>query len=244
MSTTAPPLGRRERKKLATHRALATAARELALERGLDGVTVEEIAEAADVSVRTFFNYFSCKEEALVGIDPGVLEELGAALRDRPADETPLEALQAVLVSGLDGVEGAVRRWSLRTELVRRHPALLPRHLAALAEIEEALVAALADRLGTDAGTDPFPSVAVAAAMGVMRAAVGSWEDSGRRGSLESAVDVAFASLASGLPRREPPAGPVGDRGHGTGAPGAGHLPPADPRHLQRPDAGHVPGRA
>src|SRR5919112_4612452 len=110
-------LGRRERKKLQTHRALSTAARELALARGLDGVTVEDIADAADVSVRTFFNYFSCKEEALVGIDPGVLEELEEALRDRPKGEQPLEALRAVLVSGVGGVECAVRRWSLRTEL-------------------------------------------------------------------------------------------------------------------------------
>src|SRR5918994_2170004 len=131
-------LGRRERKKLETHRSLSTAARELALAKGLDRLTVEEIADAADVSVRTFFNYFSCKEEALVGIDPGVLEELEEALRERPEGERPLEALRAVLVSGVGGVEGAVHRWSLRTELVGRHPALLPRHLAALAEIEAA----------------------------------------------------------------------------------------------------------
>jgi AcrR family transcriptional regulator len=193
-------LGRRERKKLETHRALSTAARELALAKGLDGVTVEDIADAADVSVRTFFNYFSCKEEALVGIDPGVLEELEEALRERPKGEPPLEALRAVLVSGVGGVEGAVRRWSLRTELVGRHPALLPRHLAALAEIEAALVAALAARLGSDPARDAFPAVAVAAAMGVMRAAVAWWEDNGRPGSLESAVDTAFARLAAGLP--------------------------------------------
>jgi AcrR family transcriptional regulator len=193
-------LGRRERKKLETHRALSTAARELALAKGLDGVTVEEIADAADVSVRTFFNYFSCKEEALVGIDPGVLEELEEALRERPEGERPLEALRAVLVSGVGGVEGAVRRWSLRTELVGRHPALLPRHLAALAEIEAALVAALAERLRTDPARDAFPAVAVAAAMGVMRAAVAWWEDNGRPGSLESAVEAAFSRLAAGLP--------------------------------------------
>ena len=199
-------LGRRERKKLETHRALSTAARELALAKGLDGVTVEEIADAADVSVRTFFNYFSCKEEALVGIDPGVLEELEEALRERPEGEPPLEALRAVLVSGVGGVEGAVRRWSLRTELVGRHPALLPRHLAALAQIEAALVRALAVRLGTDPVTDPFPAIAVAAAMGAVRAAVASWEDAGRPGSLDDAVDAAFSTLAAGLvaprPRR------------------------------------------
>ena len=200
MSTTTPTLGRRERKKLATHRALATAARELALERGLDGVTVEEIADAADVSVRTFFNYFSCKEEALVGIDPGVLDELGAQLVDRPADEGPLEAVRAVLSSGVDDVAEAVRRWSLRTELVARHPALLPRHLAGLAEIEDALVRALAARLGTDRRRDPFPAVVVAAAMATLRSVISWWEEAGRPGSLDAAVDRAFATLAAGLP--------------------------------------------
>jgi AcrR family transcriptional regulator len=197
-------LGRRERKKLETHRALSTAARELALARGLDGLTVEEIADAADVSVRTFFNYFSCKEEALVGVEPAVLAELGAELEERPADESPLEALKAVLASGVDDVEEAMRRWSLRTELVRRHPSLLPRHLAALAEIEAALVRALAARLRTDPATDPFPAIAVAAAMGALRAAVASWEDAGRPGSLDDAVDAAFATLAAGLPGPRP----------------------------------------
>jgi AcrR family transcriptional regulator len=204
MSATAPPLGRRERKKLATHRALATAARELALERGLDGVTVEEIADAADVSVRTFFNYFSCKEEALVGIDPGVLDELGAQLVDRPEDEGPLEAVRAVLSSGVDDVAEAVRRWSLRTELVARHPALLPRHLAGLAEIEDALVRALAARIGTDGRRDPFPAVVVAAAMATLRAVISWWEEAGRPGSLDTAVDRAFATLAAGLPAPRP----------------------------------------
>ena len=197
-------LGRRERKKLETHRALSTAARELALAKGLEGVTVEDIADAADVSVRTFFNYFSCKEEALVGVEPAVLDELGAELEERPAGESPLQALQAVLASGLEDVEEAMRRWSLRTELVRRHPSLLPRHLAALAEIESALVRALAARLGTDPVTDPFPAIAVAAAMGALRAAVASWEDAGRPGSLDDAVDLAFATLAAGLPAPRP----------------------------------------
>jgi AcrR family transcriptional regulator len=196
----AATLGRRERKKLETHRALATAARELALARGLEGLTVEDIADAADVSVRTFFNYFSCKEEALVGVEPAVLEELGAQLRERPASEGPLEALRAVLATGVDDVTEAVRRWSLRTELVRRHPSLLPRHLAALAEIEAALVRALAARLGTDPAADPFPAVAVAAAMATLRATAAWWEDADRPGSLDDAVDRAFATLAAGLP--------------------------------------------
>jgi AcrR family transcriptional regulator len=58
--------GMRERKKAATRAALSAAAMRLALERGMENVTAEAIAEAADVAPRTFHNYFSSKEEAIV----------------------------------------------------------------------------------------------------------------------------------------------------------------------------------
>ena len=62
-------VGRRERKKQATRAALSGAAVRLSLEHGVEHVTVEQIADDADVSLRTFFNYFSSKEEAVVAGD-------------------------------------------------------------------------------------------------------------------------------------------------------------------------------
>src|SRR3546814_16996562 len=89
------PSDLRSRKKLATYRALAHAARELTAERGLEAVTVDDIAAAADVSPRTFFNYFSSKEQAIVGVAPAVLEDLAASLPERPRGARPIAAAPA-----------------------------------------------------------------------------------------------------------------------------------------------------
>src|ERR1700761_8440647 len=93
----AHPASLRERKKLATRRLLRKAALHLVAERGMANVTVEDIAAAADVSPRTFFNYFPSKEAVLFGGDP----ERAAELRERVAACAPgqpaLEALRAVL---------------------------------------------------------------------------------------------------------------------------------------------------
>ena len=67
-------------------------------ERGYSKVTIEDIAEAADVSPRTFFNYFPSKEAALLGADPERMEGMRRRLVDEPPDKSPLEALRAVMV--------------------------------------------------------------------------------------------------------------------------------------------------
>src|SRR5258707_2001889 len=104
-STTAadqPRASLRERKKLATRRLLRRTALDLVAERGFAHVTVDDIAEAADVSPRTFFNYFPSKEAAIYGTDP----DRAAALRDRVARQAPgepvLDALRSVMASEAD----------------------------------------------------------------------------------------------------------------------------------------------
>src|ERR1700758_5184028 len=94
---TEPPVSLRERKKIATRRLLRCAALDLIAERGLANVTVEDIAEAAEVSPRTFFNYFPSKEAVLFGGD----QDRAAQLRDGIMSEAPgksaLDALRQVL---------------------------------------------------------------------------------------------------------------------------------------------------
>ena len=90
------PTSLRERKKAETRTALSQAVLRLALERGLDAVTADDIAAAANVSVRTFHNYFGTKEEALVAAWRSEFQVYVDALRDRPADEPILASLEHV----------------------------------------------------------------------------------------------------------------------------------------------------
>ena len=83
--------GLRERKKLATRAALGQAAWQLTIERGYAHTRVEDIAAAAGVSARTFSNYFSSKEEALLSVGEDRGARMVAALQGRPDGEDPWE---------------------------------------------------------------------------------------------------------------------------------------------------------
>jgi AcrR family transcriptional regulator len=147
--------GRRERKKLATRQALQDAALRLVAERGLEQATVEDISEAADVATRTFFNYFSSKEEALLGDAPQNAVTVHRLVVERPAGESPLEAVCQVLRAMILGLAERREESLLRQQVIERHPGLLARQLGVYASFERALAAAVAERLGPDRA-DPW----------------------------------------------------------------------------------------
>lgn len=221
-------LGRRDRKKIASRRSLRSAAVRLVAERGLKHVTVEDIAEAADVSVRTFFNYFSSKEEAIVGHDPEEAAELRQALLARPAEERPLIAVRNVLVDFAAPLADRREDWLLHMRIVRQEPSLLPSLLASFATHERNLIEALAERTGTDPDRDLYPALVAAASMGAFRVAMTHWRNLEGTRSLARLVESAFAQFAAGLP--EPaPVRPASRRGLGAaeidGALGHGGAP-------------------
>jgi AcrR family transcriptional regulator len=90
-------IGLRERKKVETRRALEHAALWLSAERGFEAVTIDQIAEAAGVSSRTFFRYFSSKDDVIVRPFVELQAVLGQALAARPADEPVLSALRGAV---------------------------------------------------------------------------------------------------------------------------------------------------
>lgn len=197
-------VGRRERKKLETRRALRLAAIGLVDERGFDRVTVEDITEAVDVSPRTFFNHFASKEEALTSPDPRRLARLAEALAQRPVQELPLQALRAVLLA--DAAEMSTHRdeWLHQLAVLRRDRRLV----AALANswwvLERALSDALCERVGASP-EDLSPAVLAAAAVAALRVAVARW-DAETHASLVMVLERAFDTLidATQVPAPQP----------------------------------------
>jgi AcrR family transcriptional regulator len=97
--------GLRERKKRATREAIAAAAMELFTERGFDSVTVAEVAEAADVSEKTVFNYFPTKEELVFHRGAARREELIENVRRRPPGVSVVQPFRDWTMEHLDRVE-------------------------------------------------------------------------------------------------------------------------------------------
>ncbi|PZG99639.1 TetR family transcriptional regulator [Streptomyces sp. NTH33] len=172
-------VGLRERKKAATRRAVHEAALRLTVEHGFDAVTVEAVADAAGISRRTFSNYFATKEDAVLWGDECYLNELVAAFRARPAEETAWTALRTAVLDRLP--QSGAQEWEtlVRTRLALRHPALLARQLAKYAALEAELTEAITDRRHTsDADTALDAGVMASAFLVALRITMRRWIDS------------------------------------------------------------------
>jgi AcrR family transcriptional regulator len=195
-------LGLRERKKRQTRQAIRDAAVRLVADRGLEKVTVDEIAQAANVSPRTFFNYFRSKEDALTGVDHEDIEEAAASLRARPASEPPLAAVAAVLIDRLVRRTQDPQLHLARVQLHHTHPQLFGSQAATWRHFEHRLAEVVAERTGLAVDTDPYPMTVVATAMATVRATIGCWHRGADPTTAQLAEDLraAFGNLAQGLP--------------------------------------------
>lgn len=145
-------VGRRERKKAQTRKALADAALSLFLERGYDKVGVREVAEAADVSVTTLFKHFPSKEALVFDEDEDIEAALVAAVRDRAPGRSVLHSLRDHLVA-----TRASRRMDdpavvAHLTLVRETPELQEYWDRMWQRYEFALAAAIAEASGAPEG--------------------------------------------------------------------------------------------
>jgi AcrR family transcriptional regulator len=192
--------GLRERKKAETRRALSSAALRLAEAHGPDRMTVEAIAEAAGVSPRTFFNYFSSKEDAVMGVNPSEPSDLLDDLVARPDGEPALEALRQMALAAAARLEAQADELWARHNLTLRYPALAVRRAARYAEVERSLAEEIARRTGQDVDRDPFPALVVAGALAAIRVALTVWHERERPGPLAALFSTTFDQVAAGLP--------------------------------------------
>jgi AcrR family transcriptional regulator len=148
VTDTAAP-GLREQKRIATKRALQIALLQLSLERGFDNVTIEEVAQAAQVSPRTFFNYFASKEEAVAAPHgPHELTESEIARYEEGSGD-PLTDFIVVMASRAAGEED-FELHRLRRELMQRESRLLGDKAGLIQRIREQVVEVILERLRGD----------------------------------------------------------------------------------------------
>jgi AcrR family transcriptional regulator len=171
----------RDRKKQRTRDALVRAAFELFTTQGYDRTTVDEIAEAVDVSQRTFFRYFAGKEDAALWVQRLAEEHFYEAVRARPPHEPPLEALRRAVLEGWETLGEVIESvvpmdlYLRMYRVVESTPVLLAAHLRRAAETEERFARLIAEREGLDVDADPRPRVAVAVFGAVMRVSERQW---------------------------------------------------------------------
>lgn len=189
-----PTEGLRERKKRQTRGRIHRCALDLVAEHGLAGITTDEIAAAAGVSPRTFFNYFPTKDAAIVGASPDLPERLAAALVARPATEGILPALRFVLLEAFGSLTSDEALRTRRSDVFSRHPELAVTTIGMTMDLEKALCNAVAERLGADAN-DPYPRLIAAAALAVTRAAFVHAQRSPKHQSIAETVNTAFAAI-------------------------------------------------
>lgn len=173
-------------------------------ERGLDAVSIEAIAERADVGYRTFFNHFASKEDALVDSGEERAQYLLSELRGRPADEPPLQALREVFVREASSIEAREDELALQFAAVESSPSLMRRFHAEFAAMGRGLATGIGERLDIDAETNLYPQLLAATACTALRTAVLRWRAGGGTSALPSGalvdlVTQAFDLLADGL---------------------------------------------
>jgi AcrR family transcriptional regulator len=199
MRVVAPPTGLRERKKERTRAEIERVAMRLFLERGFDDVTVDEIGAAAEVSHRTFYRYFSSKEDLVLRDIREFLDEIQVAFDQRPGSEPVIESIRAVILQLAQTYEADADDDRQRVSLLLATPSLQHRRQEQLVAFETALVPLIAARLSVDSADDMRPALIAACAGAALRVATESWIADDMKTKLAPKVEQAFSLLITGL---------------------------------------------
>ncbi|MEV6878317.1 TetR family transcriptional regulator [Amycolatopsis sp. NPDC051128] len=195
--------GLRERKKRETRLALSHAAIALVLERGFDNVSVDDIAAAANVSGRTFRNYFTSKAEAIVAAHIERGRRIAELLRDRPADEPLWDALIHAVVAQFEPPPGSAGppddRYFPALQKLLAEPDVQHEVFRAHAAAQDELTVAIAERTHTNATDDLYPQIVAGVVSTGLGTAMAHWTRDPTR-SLVALLHEVFDRIRAGLP--------------------------------------------
>ena len=188
----------RERKKVRTREALAEAALELFSRQGFEATTVDQIAEAAEVSRRTFFRYFPSKEAALFPDRQRRLEAFSSVRAEGPF-EARLEAVQEALMELAADYTRLRERVIVQQRVVESCPALMAYDFELDRRWEDAITVALTNARRPHDADRRRARLVAGALMGLIRATLREWYTGGGRGDLAQLGQEAYTLLRNGI---------------------------------------------
>jgi len=198
-----PEIGLRERKKQQTRDRLAAAAFDLFEERGFGNVSAAEIAAKADVSERTFFRYFSSKEDVIFPDAEQQRRHVDELLTNLPATMTVIDGMRAALRTISHEFKESQELQLARARLVSVTPSLQAMIVLREQEWVEALAKAIADRLELDID-DLRPELTAAVIVAAFRVVMNRWIKSGGSEDINEMLDRALAYVGEGLAANRP----------------------------------------
>jgi AcrR family transcriptional regulator len=196
--------GLRERKKRRTREVLIEAAQALFCANGFEATTVDQIAEAVDVSPRTFFRYFTSKEDVALALADEQITAMLDGFAAQPADVPVLTGMRQAAVELVRAYEEEATssdqaRHQRMQQLISTSPALAAarteRGIARLDEVAR-LVGA---RLGVDPATDPRPHLVASIVLCAVQTTITAWRAAGRDAPDSQLIGQAFDLLSAGL---------------------------------------------
>jgi AcrR family transcriptional regulator len=194
MAATTIPTGVRARKKHATSVALREAALELFLEHSYSGTTVEQIANRAGVSPRTFFRYYATKDDVMFGQHEADKQALREFLNDRPDESlSSLMAAVGAFLAGRD--EEQPEQVRMLVALRSAAPQIMHRYMTFHEELVKVVSDHVATRLGVDSKKDLRPAMVGGTAIRAWLAATEVWVSNGVEGQLSPLVTEALGLI-------------------------------------------------
>lgn len=194
----------RERKKLQLREDLIEAAHRLFVQKGFDNTTVKDITDAVNVSARTFFRYFSCKEDVILDYEIVEYEEIISALAQRPKKEPIITALRRAAVGVTKSCEeGAYgidpKRFKTLRDLIRNHPLIQAKNVEILQRQKQDLTMLITKKMGVNSSEDIRPQTIATLLEFAYRSAYDAWKERDGDIAYYDVLDEVFSLIEDGL---------------------------------------------